>query len=464
MPAAPATVKDLETFIGEMKYNDFFTEDGTAKPAFSETIQAYMDQSREGDTGLQQQIDDQVNASVRASLADLLSEEQAKDSQRLRVDMRPGTNVDRTARKAAPGTQVDEIWPDHGEFLQAAYYQHGSFPDADELDAKLARAGAIQNSYGTEIGSDGGILVPEEFRQEIMTPALEQGITRPYATVIPMKAGSLSLPAVDDTTHASKVLFGGIVCYWAGEETTMTDTNAKFGEIKLEPEDLTAYAAVPSKLISQAPAFLAWMMRNMPSAIAWSEDYAFIAGTGAGQPLGWATAANPATVSVTRETGQSSGGDPGLNTIVWENIVKMYARMLPTSQGSARWVANINTFVQLQSMAMSVGTGGAPIWLNNGAEGPPARILGRPVDFTEKVPGLGSAGDISYVDLSYYAIGDQMAATMESSRDFLFSTNKTAFRYVQRVDGRPMLLSALTPVNDSTNTLSAFVNIAQRSS
>jgi HK97 family phage major capsid protein len=462
MSAAPTTVKDLETFIGEMKYQDFFNEDGTARPAFSETIQAYVDQSRAKDPGIQQQIDEQVQATVREQVGDLLSAEQGRST--MKVDLRPGSNVARSARKTAPGAPLDEIWDDHGEFLQAVYHNHGGLPNAKDLDAKLAQASEIQNSYGTGTGADGGHLVPEEFRQAIMTPALEEGITRPYATVIPMSTAKLTFPAVDDSTHASNVLFGGVACYWAGEESSLTESSAKFGAISLEPADLTAYAPAPANLVADAPAFLAWLMAKMPAAIAWSEDAAFISGTGAGQPLGWATAANPAAVSVTRETGQSSGGDPGLNTIVWENLVKAYARMLPTSQGRARWVANINTFPELATMALNVGVGGAPVWLNQGAEGPPARILGRPVDFTEKTPTLGAAGDIHYVDLSYYGIGDRQAATMESSRDYLFASNKIAFKWVQRVDGRPMLLSPLTPKNDSTNTLSAFVKIAQRSS
>lgn len=449
MTAMPTTVKDLETFIGESDLSTFFDEEGKALPAFSEIVEnytkAYM--AREATMA------DQVKEQVQTVMADLLSD--AQGSQPTKIDLRPGSNVSRAARRSAPGSLLDEVWDDHGEFLQAVYHGHESFQNSKDLDAKLVRAREIQNSYGTNVPSDGGFLLPEEFRQAILSPALEEGITRPYAMVIPMSTASLSLPAVDETTHASGSLFGGVICYWTAEDANMTETSAKFGKIKLEPQDLTAYARVPNQLITDAPAFLAWFMANMPAAVAWSEDYAFVSGNGADRPLGWATAGNPATVSITKESGQEA------DTIYWQNIVKMYARMLPTSQGRAVWFANTDTFPELSTMALSVGTGGSPVWLNNGVEGPPARILGRPVRFSEKLPTLGDAGDIMYNDLQYYGIGDRQMAMLESSRDYLFKSNETAYRLVQRVDGRPLLLSALTPVN-SSDTLSAFVKIAER--
>jgi HK97 family phage major capsid protein len=113
---------------------------------------------------------------------------------------------------------------------------------------------------------------------------------------------------------------------------------------------------------------------------------------------------------------------------------------------------------------LSVGTGGSAIWLNNGANGPPATILGRPVIFTEKVPTIGGAGsgkDISFIDFGYYLIGDRMQMRAESSPHFHFSTDQTTFRIIERVDGRGWLMSALTPAN-STTTLSPFVTLGER--
>jgi HK97 family phage major capsid protein len=139
----------------------------------------------------------------------------------------------------------------------------------------------------------------------------------------------------------------------------------------------------------------------------------------------------------------------------------MYARMLPSSLSRAVWICSIDTFPELATMALSVGTGGSAVWLNNGVEGPPATILGRPVVFTEKTPALGNDGDINFVDLGYYLIGDRQVMSAMSSPHFRFQNDETAYRIIERIDGQPWLKSAITPKN-SGPTLSPFVQMADR--
>jgi HK97 family phage major capsid protein len=268
-----------------------------------------------------------------------------------------------------------------------------------------------------------------------------------------MSTSRVTLPTVDATSHATNV-FGGVQAYWTPESGQMTDVAADFGRVSLDSWKLTAYSHVPNELISDsAISFEAFLRATFPRALAYFEDVAFISGNGAGQPLGFLNA--PAAVTVNKESGQAAA------TIVWENIVKMYARMLPQSLGNAVWIVSPDVFPELATMALSVGTGGGPIWLNNGVAGPPATILGRPVVISEKVNTLGTAGDINFVDLSYYLIGDRQALTVSSSEHYRFQNGETAFRFVSRVDGRPWLQSALTPRN-SGPTLSPFVKLETR--
>ena len=49
-----------------------------------------------------------------------------------------------------------------------------------------------------------------------------------------------------------------------------------------------------------------------------------------------------------------------------------------------------------------------------------------------------------------------------SSPHYKFANDQTAYRIIERVDGRPWLQSALTPHNNSSNTLTAFVQLASR--
>lgn len=361
--------------------------------------------------------------------------------------------------KRAPGVAADGIFADASEYFRSTWYRADRLRDFDQLRPKLDKLIEIQNSYGSEVPADGGFLIPEELRSDILQVALETAVVRPRATVIPMSSLRVPIPMIDDTSHQSSIL-GGVVGYWTEEAAGLTESQASFGRVVLDARKLTAYAEVPNELLMDAPAFAGFFNGTFPKAISWFEDTAFMAGTGVGEPQGFIS--SPVSVQVAAESGQPAG------TIVWENLVKMYSRMLPTSLGRAVWIASIDTFPQLATMALSVGTGGGPVWIGNmagtgggGADTPPASILGRPVFFTEKSPALGATGDISFVDLSYYLVGDRMQMETSSSEHYRFANDKTAYRVVERVDGKPWLQSAITPKNGGP-TLSPVVQLASR--
>lgn len=360
--------------------------------------------------------------------------------------------------RRAPGARADGIFEDASEFFRSTWYRADRLKDFGELRPKLDKLIEVQNSYGSEVPADGGFLIPEELRSEILQVALETAVVRPRATVIPMSSLRVPIPMIDDTSHASSIL-GGVVGYWTEEAAGLTESQASFGRVVLDAKKLTAYAEVPNELLMDAPAFEGFFNGTFPKAISWFEDVAFLTGSGVGEPAGFIN--SPVAVTQAAEAGQPSG------TIVWENLVKMYSRMLPTSLGRAVWIASIDTFPQLATMALSVGTGGGPVWIGNmaggtsGADAPPITILGRPLYFTEKTGPLGTTGDISFVDLSYYLIGDRMEMQSSSSEHYKFANDKTAYRVIERVDGRPWLQSAITPKNGGP-TLSPVVQLASR--
>jgi len=307
------------------------------------------------------------------------------------------------------------------------------------------------NAYSSTDPASAGTLIPEEQRAEIMGLALEDAIVRPRATVISMTGGTLSLPYVDETTHSGS-FFGGMTFSWTAESVAVTASEAKFGRVKLDPLKLTGGARVPNELWNDASALNSWLMRAIPEGINFSEDTAFLTGTGAMEPLGVHN--SPALVSVTKETGQAA------STIVTENILKMYARMLPQALGRSVWVANPTTFPQLMALSLSVGTGGSNVNLVDVTATQTLALLGRPLILSEKVPTLGTVGDIGLYDFGFYLVGDRQQVALESSEHSRFMNDETELRAILRVDGRPWIQSALTPANG--DTLSPFVVTATR--
>ena len=465
----PTRPEELEEFLGDpSNVRNMMTEPGR----FKEFIQVYARAIVDKDNDLKRQIQDQV----QIGLADFMRENGmggarlnlSNAHENPKIDMRKvshgkgaaynsgsfGARLEREIKKEGG---EDLMFESTSEFFQAIWPRYETLKNSGRLGAKRSAALRIQNSFGSEVPADGGFLIPEILRSEILQVALEDAVVRSRAQVIPMDSLRVPIPMIDVTSNVSSV-FGGVVCYWTEEAAQLVESQASFGRVVLDAKKLTGYAEVPNELLADAPAFGSFFDTIFPRAIAWFEDIAFMTGTGVGEPLGFVNC--PASVQVSAQSGQAT------KTIVWENIVKMYARMLPTALGRAVWIASIDTFPQLATMALSVGTGGGPVWMGNytnpGTATPPVTILGRPVYFTEKTPALGTTGDISFVDLSYYLIGDRQIMQSMSSEHYKFQNDKTAFRVIERLDGRPWIQSAIIPHNASGNTLTPFVQLATR--
>lgn len=449
-PTTPRNDAELE---------ELFNDGNAVKEVFAsksnalQFVRDYANQFNAASKGdLEGQIEAQVQSGILKYLSDHGSIDPKGDAQRL--DLRPsnstkGARVGDKYNKNAPGAKLDDLFPNVTDFMSAIW--HGA--RTSEALSNQHKIKEIQNSFGSTVPADGGFLIPETLRSELLRVALEKALVRGRARVVPMETLTVPFPMIDATSNASNI-YGGVTAYWTEEAASLTDSSPTFGRVKLEAKKLTAYSEIPNELFADSIISLEMFINEIfPEAIAWFEDLAFIGGSGVGEPLGFLNAS--ATVEVAAESGQTAG------SIVWENIVKMYARMLPSSLDSAVWVCHIDTFPELATMALSVGTGGSAIWLNNGVQGPPMTILGRPVVFTEKVNSVGTAGDINFVDFSYYLIGDRQAIQADTSPHYRFQNDQTTVRFIERVDGRPWIQSAITP-NQGSNTLSPFVRLATR--
>jgi HK97 family phage major capsid protein len=466
----PSSPDELEDFLGDpAKVRMMMSEPGK----FKEFIGVYAQATMKKDADLQAQIKEQVQIGLAEFMKNngqgftmngkLAGNFSNANGNRYGSDVRKvSTGKGAVYNKNSFGARLERDMGDlhidsSAEYFQAVWPRFETLKNSEHLAELRGKILKIQNSYGSEVPADGGFLIPETLRSDILEVALESAVVRPRAQVIPMDSLRVPIPMIDTTSNVSSV-FGGVVCYWTEEAAQLVESQASFGRVVLDAKKLTGYAEVPNELLSDAPAFSSFFDTIFPRAIAWFEDIAFMNGTGVGEPLGFVNC--PASVNVAKETGQAAA------TIVWENVVKMFARMLPTALGNACWICSIDTFPELATMALSVGTGGGPVWMGNytnpGAATPPVTILGRPVFFTEKTPVLGSPGDINFVDLSYYLIGDRQMMQTASSEQYKFQNDKTAFRVIERLDGRPWIQSAITPHNNSSSTLTPFVQLAQR--
>ncbi len=339
--------------------------------------------------------------------------------------------------------------------VKTAETTHGRVVDKrlQELVAKAASATSV-NETDSEYG---GYLIPEEYRNQLLEVAIKKSNIMNMAVAIPMATNALNIPYISGFDRSGGLIHGGIQFSWLDEEATKTETRPKFGKIQLRLKKVAGLVYASDEILEDSPVSMEPLLTRMFSdALAWELDEVFINGVGAGKPLGILNA--PCLVSVKAETGQSA------TTLVYENVLKMYARMWDKS--NAMWLANDDTFNQLASMSLAVGTGGAPVWLPpGGASGKPYDTLfGKPLVFTEHCQALGTVGDIIFCDWSQYLIGQKAGATVKfaSSIHLKFDADQVAFRFVMRIDGQPWWSSPLTP-RYSSDTLSPFVAVVTRS-
>ncbi len=337
---------------------------------------------------------------------------------------------------------------------QMAAVMNASRPGG-QIDPRLYNAAA--SGLSETVPSDGGFLVQQDFAAEILQETFATGILASKCRRIPISgnSNSLKINGIDETSRAS-TRYGGIVGYWEDEADLKTKSKPKFRKIELNLKKLIGLCYATDELLQDASALEGVIRQGFISEFGFLLDDAIINGTGAGQPLGILNSG--CLVPVTKEVGQKA------DTVVTENVIKMYSRMFPTSLARAEWYINANIIPQLFTMSLSIGTGGIPVFMPaGGISGQPYNTLfSRPVIAIEQAATLGDAGDIIFADLAGgYILAEKGGIQSDMSIHVRFIYDESVFRFVLRVDGQPVRAAALTPYKGS-DTLSHFVVTAAR--
>lgn len=307
---------------------------------------------------------------------------------------------------------------------------------------------------GGGIPSDGGFLVPQTFMFDTLDKSLESEIVRPRCRVEPMTTPTKSISTYDDSTHASGVLYGGLTAQWIEEGGEIDYQFAKVRQIQLVAKTMVFLTAASNELLQDAPSYSSGLTGRLTAALNWNIDRVTLAtGTGAGQPK--AIMHDAALITVAKETNQPA------DTIVWENLTKMFSRLHPACLANSVWVVLQSAIPQLLSLSIAVGTGGSVVPVMSESNGQ-FKILTRPVVITEKLNPLGDLGDCMLVDLSQYAVGIvRNGMRLDQSSHLLFKTDESTWRLIVHVDGQGTWKQAFQPVN-SADTLSWCVTLAAR--
>lgn len=245
----------------------------------------------------------------------------------------------------------------------------------------LLKQGIIKEDFEQKlltegVGADGGFLVPVQYRAELFAKPGENVIVRPRAVVIPMAVPQTQMPSLDQTIIPNNQLsayFAGILFEWIEEASQKPEVEIHFKLIDLIVHELAGWLPVSNNLIADSAISMTALISGLfGRAMADAEDWWFLNGNGAGQPMGVIHA--PCTIQPNRAAP---------NCIDFPDITAMVHAFEPNPRGV--WVAHICTMEQIMTLQDAIGN---YMWIPNMVDGMPSRLMGYPIIFTEKVPNL----------------------------------------------------------------------------
>lgn len=415
--------------------------DGTITDAEQARLSAIVeDRAAEGDKPAQVSELTQVNRAIDAALR-LMDEQRA---------MAPATGENAETQ----GERTDRVPAEAKKKFETLGEQMVAIVNAGRrvaVDDRLEwQAASGMNEGG---GQDGGYLIQQDFVSELMMRAYDRSdlLSRTRQMPVGPNSNGVKINALKDSSRANGTRFGGVQAYWTGEGQQKIGTQLQFRQMDLRLHKLTGLLYATDELLEDAVFLNSFIPDVFGDEFSFKIDDAIFEGNGAGMPLGFIK--SPALVTVNPEGAQVA------DTVVVENIVKMWARLWLRSRKTAIWT--INQQIEPQLMTMKIGN--TPIYLPQGTiEGEPfARLLGRPIVPTEFNSALGDKGDIALVDLQQYLSIQKGGFKQDVSIHARFINDETTFRFVTRMDGQPIWDLPLTPFKGS-DTLSPFVTLADR--
>lgn len=233
---------------------------------------------------------------------------------------------------------------------------------------------------------DGGYFVNPDMSGRIVNKVYETSPIRQIASV-----QSITTDALEGIEDLNEAAFG-----WVGETDSRADTNTpEVGKWKIEAFELYAMPKATQKLLDDASVDIeGWLAGKIADKLARAENAAFVTGTGAAQPKGFAsytTAADDGSGVTWGTIGHvlsgasgafNSTGKTALNTL-FDLVGTVKDAYLPNS----RWVTRRSVVTAMRKLKDDQGD---LYWQPSLLVGQPETFMGYPITRAEDVPALAA--------------------------------------------------------------------------
>src|SRR3990167_9248628 len=233
-------------------------------------------------------------------------------------------------------------------------------------------------------------ITHDQAHLEVVEELKDKGFLRNFVTVIPMNSDSLELPT----------LLSGVQVSWGSENTTISTTTARFGNLTFAPKRLNTMIYTSRELVADAALNVVQLLvRLINEAIGREEDRVIVNGSGSGQPKG-----------ILQET-LLGIDNANVDADLPDNIKKLPYRLGAPYRRNARWLINGKSLANVSALKDSQNN-----YLIGGLEskGVDATTLaGYPVHEQNDVP----LDTLVFGDLSFYYLADREQVGVETTTE-----------------------------------------------
>jgi HK97 family phage major capsid protein len=282
---------------------------------------------------------------------------------------------------------------------------------ASFVDQYLRRgieSGLETKAIGSSTDAIGGYAVPEEIDRSIDETLIAISPIRAIANVV--KVGSAG--------YRKLIASGGTPSGWVGFEAARPETGTPtFTEVVPASGDLYANPAASQQMLDDAMFDVEkWLAHEIATEFARAEGKAFVAGTGASQPLGFLSSPNAATADSARPIGTlqflgtgTAGGFPASNPA--DKLIDLVQTLRSPYRQGAVFVMNSATAASIRKFKTADG---AFMFQPSLAAGQPATLLGYPLIEAEDMPDI-AAGSLAIAFGNFragYVVAERNATTI----------------------------------------------------
>ena len=316
----------------------------------------------------------------------------------------------------------------------------------------------LKSIYGStkdiisDSGTQGGYLVPTEYRQELLQIGYEASPLLSNVTRIPITLPAGKMPALDQffaptAGGGGTAVAGKVATSKRSEGGSYTETQPEFELINWRVNDAASgYVEVSKEMRSDSPFMIEALLKTLIGiAVSAKKEYYVLQGNGVGEPLGILN--SPALVSVSPATN---------NVFAYADALNMIARFKSVPGGSPMWLHHPGLLEDIGKF--EVGTGGAVLVTNLESSPVNQLLLGYPRYQSEHLPQADSSGAAILIDPKAYLLFELGGLYIDFSEHVGFLNGKDTWRFGERLDGQPWMRNVITLSSPgSAYTMSPFV-------